>query len=249
MNSPLDQFDAPELKSAVKRLYGNERAPLSLRERVEGILKTPQPQSRPVRIERAVMWRWAAAAVIAIGLAGLVVRVSYERRQPVGRQTLAAMVKTHDYCSKEGRPHRGKEIPHDSFVLVGSTMASKLKEPVLAADMGQGWRFMGGAMCPVNGKPSAHLVYYRNGQWLSVFSMPAASCEKVRDGAMCAEVIGDHMVAGFARTGGVYCMVATCPGKRLQLEEIRQLLKQHQGDLVAPREDRSVAMVEMLRQR
>ena len=202
-----------------------------------------------MRIHRAIIWQWAAAAVILVGLTGLILRASYERSHPVGGQTLLAMVKTHDFCCRSGNPHQRPGIPQNNFVLMGQTLASKINEPVLAAEMDNGWKFVGAAMCPVNGKPSAHLVYRRNGQWLSIFSIPASSCEKVRDGAFGGQQINDHMIAGFARTGGVYCMVGSCPQKNLQLDEIQQLLKKHQGDLIAPRPDSSIAMVELLRQR
>jgi anti-sigma factor RsiW len=261
MGAPLDQFDAPELKSAVKRLYAAERAPAGLRQRVEAILRAGEPQARPVRIDPAVMgqvmwqvrwqvkWQRAAAAIIVVGLAGLIIRVAYERNHPVGGQTLLAMVKTHDFCCRDGNPHQHRDIPQASFVLMGQTLAGRIKEPVLAADMGDGWKFVGAAMCAVNGKPSAHLVYRRNGQWLSIFSIPAASCDNVREGAIGGEKINDHMIAGFAQTGGVYCIVGSCPKKGLQLEEIQQLLRKHQGDLIAPRATSSVAMVELLQQR
>src|SRR5437660_5870082 len=71
MGSPLDQFDAPELKTAVRRLYAAERAPASLRHRVESILHTPQTSPSSMRIHRAIIWQWAAAAVILVGLTGL----------------------------------------------------------------------------------------------------------------------------------------------------------------------------------
>src|SRR5207253_1170513 len=148
-----------------------------------------------------------------------------------------------------GRQHQRTDIPQNNFVVMGQTMAGRIKEPVLAADIGDGWKFVGAAMCPVNGKPSAHLIYSRGGQWLSIFSIPASSCEKVREGGFGGERINDHMIAGFARTGGVYCMVGSCPKKDLQLDEIEQLLKKHQGDLIQPRAQTTVAMVEMLRNR
>ena len=246
MGSHLDQFDAPELKTAVKRLYGDERAPAGLRGRVESILRADQPQSRSMKIDRATPWRWAIAAAILLGLTGLIFRAAYERTHPIGGQTLLAMVQTHDRCTLKGNKHRAIDIPQDSFALMGQSMAGRIKEPVLAASMEGGWNFVGGAMCLINGKPCAHLIYSRNGQSLSIFSIPAAYCEKVRDGAMGREVINDHMVAAFAKTGGVYCMVGSCPQKNLQLEEIQQLLKKHQMDLVAPRNDSSLAMVELI---
>ena len=249
MGSPLDQFDAPELKTAVRRLYAAERAPAGLRNRVESILRTEQAASRPMRIYNAVMWQQAAAAVILVGLTGLILRANFERKHPVGNQTLLAMVRTHDYCCRNGNTHRWTNIPQTDFVLMGQTMASTIKEPVLAADIGDGWSFVGAAMCPVGDKQSAHLVYRRNGQWLSIFSIPASSCQKVRNGGFGGERINDHMVAGFAHTGGVYCMVGSCPKGALQLDEIKQLLKKHQGDLIEPRRDSSVALVELLHQR
>ena len=249
MGSPLDQFEAPELKTAVKRLYAAERAPVGLRKSVESILRSEQVAAPRMRIGPALMWQWAAAAVIVVGLAGLIWRVSDERKYPVGEKTMLAMVKTHDFCCTPGRQHRHTDIPQTNFVAMGETMAGKIKEPVLAADIGDGWRFVGAAMCLVGGKQSAHLIYSRGGQWLSVFSIPASSCEKVHDGAFGGERINDHMIAGFARTGGVYCMVGSCPQKNLQLDEIEQLLKKHQRDLVQPRSATTVAMAELLRAR
>jgi hypothetical protein len=176
-------------------------------------------------------------------------RVSYERAHPVGEKTLLAMVKTHDFCCRKNNAHQHRDIPQNNFVLMGQTMASKIKEPVLAADLEGGWKFVGAAMCPVSGQPSAHLIYNRNGQWLSIFSIPASACDKVRAGGFGGEKINDHMIAGFAQTGGVYCIVGTCPGKTLQLDEIKQLLKKHQGDLIEPRPHTTVAMAELLRNR
>src|SRR5438045_1511070 len=203
MGSSLDQFDSPELKSAVKRLYAAERAPAGLRRRVESILQARESSPR-LRISRADVLQWAMAAAILIGLTGLVFEASYERRHPVGDQTLLAMVKTHDSCCRENNPHRRPGIPQDNFALMGQVLASKIKEPVLAANLeASGWTFVGGANCPVGDHQSAHLVYRRNGQWLSIFSIPASSCDKVREGGFGGEKINDHMVAGFAQTGGV----------------------------------------------
>src|SRR5438045_8349936 len=90
MSGQLDQFDAPELKTAVKRLYGNERAPTGLRHRVESILQAEQPPAPSLRINPAPIWQWAAAAAIFIGLIGLTLRASYDRTPPIGSPTLPA---------------------------------------------------------------------------------------------------------------------------------------------------------------
>src|SRR5258706_541696 len=185
------------------------RAIDGLSQEYQSVLGAEQATSRPMRIERAVIWQRAAAAIIVLGLTGLIFRASYERRHPVGDQTLLAMVKTHDRCCKDSNAHRWNSIPQNDFVLMGQNMASRIKEPVLATDIGDGWTFVGAAMCWVGDKQSAHLVYRRNGQWLSIFSIPASSCERVRDGGLGCQQIKDHMVAGFARTGGVYCMVGS----------------------------------------
>src|SRR5881394_2305215 len=129
MGSSLDQFDAPELKTAVKRLYAAERAPAGLRQRVESILKAQPAAVAPsrMRIGPSFIMQWAAAAVIVIGLTGLILRASYERRHPVGEQTLLAMVHTHDYCCRAGNVHRWNSIPQNDFVLMGQNMASRIK--------------------------------------------------------------------------------------------------------------------------
>ena len=249
MGSSLDQFDAPELKSAVKRLYSAERAPAGLRNRVQAILHAQQAPARRLRIGPAVALQWAVAAAILIGLTGLILRASYERRHPISEQTLLAMVNTHDYCCRPNNPHQWASIPQNDFVLMGQNMASRIHEPVLATDVGDGWSLLGGAMCLVDGKTCAHLIFRRGGQRLSIFSIPAASCGKVRDGGFGSEKLNDHMIAGFAHAGGVYGMVGSCPQKNLSLDEIQQLLKKHQNDLINPPPQSTLAMVELLHPR
>jgi hypothetical protein len=85
----------------------------------------------------------------------------------------------------------------------------------------------------VNNKPAAHLIFAREGQSVSVFSLPASARVPAREGTVCTECVEGHMVAGFVRTDGVYCLVGYCAKKNLSLDEVGTLLEKHCDDLIS----------------
>jgi hypothetical protein len=87
----------------------------------------------------------------------------------------------------------------------------------------RGWRFEGGALCPVidnneNKIPAAHLIYKSGAESVSLFSMPrsVSPCRK-----FCGPYEGTyietkpdgqqvpHPIAGFVDSRGAYCLVGT----------------------------------------
>lgn len=239
-------FDDPPLKDAVKRACGGERCPEGLRQSVLG-LTGAGAGSDPVEIEwwrRPMAWRVAAALVVAlVGVAIWSSMVPPEDRggvpTPVAPPVaLAPFVERHDACVKDHLTagHKAADVPQDDFQKMGSALCAKLKVPVLAADLRKdGWAFQGASLCDLKGERAAHLLFTRGKQELSVFTTAAAKGQSTCGGGevnFCSERIRNHEVAAFVKSGGVHCMVGHCADGKLGGDEVRDLLKKHEGELV-----------------
>jgi hypothetical protein len=235
MNTDIDQLDDPSLKKALKRVYGHESAPPALRQRIQDIFSDPQAGV----LQRNRSWwqqpvfRFAAAALFVVAVGSLALWFN----RPVNAGTMdlaliAAMVSTHDHCCDQD--HRDKQIPQDDRQTAGRALESKVHAPVLMANLiDEGWIFKGAAVCPVNGKSSAHLVFSRGGQRLSVFSLPVSACTQKPTCRLYKENRGGHVIAGIVKDNGLYCMIAHCPKHGIDINEVCSLLERHQEDLVA----------------
>jgi len=247
------QFDDPGLKAALKRLYGQERAPDALRARVLARLSeaaapsevtpapsevTPAPAARPATASPA-FWRRprfayaAVAAVLLVGAAGLVYRVYFTPpggTVTVADATLAGMVKTHEACchleSHQQYPQLGEDFPR-----LGGVMGKRLAHPVLAANLkGDGWTYRGAAICQVKGEPCAHLLFERDGRWVSVFSVKGLT---KGDGPVAGATIDGHPIRGFVRDG-VLCAIVGRTSQGTTEAELEQLLEKHKAEVFAP---------------
>jgi hypothetical protein len=258
MTTPSDHFDDPALRSAVKRLYEGGSAPEALRQRVQELLCS-QPTSSslppslppPKKTYRISDWRWptlalAAAAVFIVGFAGLYV---HNHRQPgktgpvgaagaaggesrIDHEILVALVKTHDQCSCLS-DYELRDLPKKDVKAIARAMGRKLHDRILAANLVEdGWQLRNAAICKVGDRPAAHIFYVRGGQTMSVFSVPNAPKGTCFDCGIDRELVDNHVLAGFASKGRIYCMVGYCPKNDLKLEEVASLLERHRGEVV-----------------
>lgn len=231
MTDQTRDFDEPVLRSALKRVYGGQAAPQDLRQRILQTLAEEPPVLRiPAWYRRPYVL--AAAAAFILAMAGLYQKVLL---QPLDNnfddRSFLAMIDTHDRCSVEN--HFGSGIPRENFTRIGQTLSRELRKSVLAANLvGEGWEFRGAKVCPVGDKVGAHLMFARNQQRLSVFSVPGMGCGE-EDGCINSQILRDHMIAGFTDHGAAYCMVAYCEQRRLSLNEVSTLLERHRRELVA----------------
>lgn len=230
-----------------------------LRQRVQGLFGSqpasspPQqflPSSPPRTTYRISDWRWptlalAAAAVFIVGFAGVYV---HHHRQPgktgpagvagtagsesrIDHDILVDLVKTHDQCSISD--HDMRDLPKKDVKAIAKAMGRKLHDRILAANLVEdGWQLRGAAICKVGNRPAAHILYTRGGQTMSVFSVPNVPKGTCFDCGIDQEMVEDHMLAGFASKGRIYCMVGYCPKHELKLEEVASLLERHRGDVV-----------------
>lgn len=244
MSTDPGQFEDPVLQTAVKRLYAQERAPAALRERIAATMAGTAGETS-MRLDRRPsgwisLFTQPYGLALAASLAVVAIAGAYMAwlrpvsASDIGQTTLAAMVQTHDRCC-EHADHFMAGIPKDGCRSAGEAIQRQLRETVLAANLvTDGWEYRGAGICPVGEVRSAHLVYARGEQRLSVFSLPASLCSEAKEGNICVKEVNGHVIAGLVRTGGVYSMVGHCPKNSLKAEEIVSLFERHQGEMVGP---------------
>jgi anti-sigma factor RsiW len=229
MNPSSQQFDDPVLKEALNRLYSSEGAPDTLRRRVVARLAEP-PLAGRLAIGRRPAFRLAAAAVAAVAITGLIYYAiaGGSSHGAIRNDLLLALLQDHDGCSQRAvEMTDGKDEG-----LVVQTLEQKLHRPILAPNLTRdGWRFEGGSVCRVGGRETAHLVFSRGCQRLSVYSMAAGGCA---DGACstCRQMARNHVVAGLVKMDALYCVIGQCPKGELREQEVEGLLKNHQGEII-----------------
>jgi hypothetical protein len=269
---PTDtSLDESQLKAAVRRAWGSERAPAELRQRVTNALAGEDllsSNARPVisaDTTSPAFWRrpsfgWASAAaaaiVIGFGLAAWqrahdapATVASASASAPAPAQAAAfpadlagALVRTHDSCLRLHAPdhHLFTSAPKGDLPAIAQKMSARLKHPVIAAKIGEGWEFRGAAICPVGNLKSAHLVYAHEDAAVSVFSLPASvAASSCPDHKNCEDAVDGHPMAGFVENGGFFCVVAT-PGKTsiADATQVKTLRDQLHGQVIAAAETR-----------
>jgi hypothetical protein len=237
-----EHFDDPALRSAVRRLYAGERAPLELRDRVIAMAGAagpaePTPDASPARLP---FWNRARAlriaAVIVFVLIGALAVVLYDRQNTVlADATFQAMVRTHKHCCSRGA-HSQPTVRQDTPAAAGTDLAAQIHAAVLAADLRQDeWSFEGGALCDLgDGKsPCAHLVFSKGAnrcKQISIFSLPLSACPGAKPGRYARTVDGCPVVA-VVTDKSVYCFVGYCHKQRLTSAEILDLVSKHEKDV------------------
>lgn len=228
MNQP-QQFDDPILKAAVRQTWGAEKAPAALRERIGQELRGAEGTPAPIRLYTRRWFMYAVAAAIALLVSGgLILRAisGHGRLKPA---MLAGLVEVHDKCGVEGQACDCSTT--QQFADLGGKMCGELKCPVLPANLvDDGWTYRGGGVCPACSKQAAHLTFSRGGQSISVFSLRAP--EDVHEGETFVGRVNDHPVAAYVKHGTLFCFVGHCPADKLPPEELRDLLKHHEKEVI-----------------
>lgn len=228
MNQDLPQFEDPALKQAIGRAFPKERASEALRGRVDDLLRGGVPTRQRAFWARPSVWAMAASLMIVISLA--VWFFQRDSSPPIGQETLVALVQRHDQCCASPT-HYDRRFSQASFAAMGKAMSSQLHAPVLAADLRRdGWTFTGPAICRVGKQSAAHLIFRRGAQEISVFSLPK---QQLANGGMWSTQLDGHLLAGFEKSGTIYCMVGRCPHGQLQTKDLRHLLEGHESDMVS----------------
>jgi hypothetical protein len=221
-----EPFDDPQLKQAVRRVWGEEQASPMLRQRITQLLA--QEEAAPARmslVSRISNWGWAIAAVVILGI-GLSGWQFFPRPAVQGGEALPnyiaeAMIKTHDGCCRSRNHYRLPGVGHNDFPAIGNTLAAALKIPVISIPIDH-WQFAGGACCGVHGHPTGHLIYRNGHETLSIFSVPASDFQ-MSEGENYVANVGTHHIAGFVQSGGLYCVVVNDPDGTMTDTQAREL--------------------------
>jgi hypothetical protein len=125
------------------------------------------------------------------------------------------------------RDHDGfKDLGRSDFGSLRQQLENELGFSVLAGAIGDdesGWEFKGAAVCPVGQIASAHLLFARRGQAVSLFSLPRASCPQAKTGDVFEDGDRDHPMAVFVRPGGIQCVVGSSRDGSLTATDVRSI--------------------------
>jgi hypothetical protein len=234
-------FDDPELKAALKRGLGAERAPAALRARVERAMAAdaarPATTLRPAR-----GWRnnplvgLAAAAVLVLSIGLIYTNVMKDddgRLTELPREMAMDMAGAHDRALANPALH-DVAAPKDDMTAIRKALSGKLGHPVLVASLGNDWEFQGARVASIGRTDAAQLLFKnkKNADTVSVFSVPGQDYYATDEGMEYEQDIDGHPLAGFVRKGIVLCIVGS-KGSKLDeddLAKVRDAVKQHLTD-------------------
>jgi hypothetical protein len=229
MEKPVVQpFNDPELKGALRRAAGGETAPAGLRDRIVAMAGAEAP---PTRVNWRQTWAYklAVAAVLLVGFGALGYQIWQMNRPRVYNPNLAisdalyqAMLTAHEAGGGGGV----------TSLAEAAGLAKQINRPVLVADLTRdGWRFTGGAVRKVGAFSAAQLDFQKGKASISVFSLPASAASGADNCADYEKVFKGAPIAGFISGEGLYCIVGSSPDGSLSVEEVKQLLAEHRGEL------------------
>ena len=255
-------FDDPSLKQAVRQAWGSERAPEALRRRLSELLADERGGMRIAARPAARYPRWwqgrfnplyglAAAAIVLLGFGISYHYFSPPSSNPVGPQFVASgsslpvtladnLVSRHDTCCRAD-DHHG--IPSDDFRQIARELERQLNIRVLASPLDPSWTFHGASVCPVGAVNSGHLVFARDKQFVSLFSLPASVLNNAHLKPV-SEMDQNHPIAAFETGNGVYCVVGSSADGSLTLQQVQFLRDKVQPSLAANEDDSQGAVAQ-----
>ena len=172
----------------------------------------------------------AAVVLICVGVAALIV---YKTNQPLTydqyafpKQLYTDMVVTHG--ARANSP-----VGDTVTTLASATELSKqLNRPVFVADLTKdGWAFAGGSVRNVGSHSAAQLFFTKGKAKISVFSLPRETVPDAPEGSHYDITWKDAAIAGFMGKGGLFCIVGNSEDKSLDVNEVKRLLAEHEGEI------------------
>ena len=244
MDEVQEQFDDPALKGAIRRACDKPTAPPRLREKVMAMMASAPAaaslSSAARDVETPSRWRIpmpspkvAAAAVLAfitVGFAFMQIAREYDlfaRFTPPPAPAkfedafAMSMVNAHRNCAKLADHHL---VGGNDFAALKKELGVKEGIRVFAAPLCNDWQFKGAGICNVGSVQAAHLLFTRDTQSVSVFSIPQA--DKVCGGHQNYEqLIDSQAIMGFTRDNALYTLVVSrSDGKPAKAKHAKPLL-------------------------
>lgn len=222
MSDPVDKFDDPALKAAIRKAIGNETAPASLRNRVSAALR--REAAPPFWLSRRVR-AYALAACMIIGIGLLAVMLLPRKEPPVPDWFADAMISTHDTCKTLTNHALLADVSITDLPALRQRLQELLGHPALVAMLDDGWAFKGAGTCQVRDVPAAHLLFSRGQDTISIFSISAKLLysNASSDGMTYSQTRNGHELAGFVYGGAIHCLVGESPTKKVSLRQVIDL--------------------------
>jgi hypothetical protein len=193
-----------------------------------------EANDQPIPLFRRPLFRFAAAAILIVGIGSLAFQIWNTTRPPASSayvfpvSLFKGMVATHTARAS------GAEASPDAVKSLAD--AAKLSQttnrPVLVADLTKdGWTFDGAAVRAVGQFTAAQLFFTKGNAAVSVFSLPASAVPNAADNSTYDTVFNGAPIAGFVKNGGLFCIVGSSPDGSLTAGEVRGMLERHKGEL------------------
>src|SRR5450432_2734321 len=219
---PIDpEFDDPALRAAISRAM-NSAAPADLRGRVVAALDR---EDRLIHRWRRPAFKMAIAAMLLIGF-GVAYMIFWRTTdRPIPRFLAAAMVAVHNqYAGAIITP----DIHDSDLPTIRSKLAVQVGHPVLAAMLGDGWKYQGADIAKISGIPAAHLFFTRGDESISIFSIAAGAFydTTVPNGTGYAQIENNQPISGFFCDGAVHCLVGSSKTGVMSLRTLTRIRQQ-----------------------
>lgn len=218
MSDPTEEFDDPALKSAIRGALGKESAPPGMHARV--LAATGQvPGSGSIYIRSR---RFALAAMVVVGL-GIGAFFLFQKSEPPVPDWFAdAMITQHDTLKTVADHQPIPGVQQNDFPAMRKALREILGHPALVTMLGDGWTYTGAGVCEINRVPAAHLMFAKDDQTLSIFSISANLLYSglSSDGSNYSQSRNGYELAGFVYHGGIHCLVLKSPTKKTGLRQV-----------------------------
>jgi hypothetical protein len=226
MDFSQDEFDDPALRSAIRSAVGKPSAPPHLREKVTALLASARdvPVKRAPDSTRSPRSRWripqvtpklvalAACVLIAIGFAGYELYDFLGDMYPrlaqaaptLSTAMTSSMIASHDALVKSDH----QAGPTVDFASIRARLTKEAGFAAFAGPLGDGWEFKDARVTSIDGKNAAQVMFVRNGQAASVFSIPivVSSCSA---GTHICETVDKHPLAATMQGNVMYAVAVT----------------------------------------
>ncbi|HVT89278.1 MAG TPA: hypothetical protein VHD56_10530 [Tepidisphaeraceae bacterium] len=224
MSEQSGQFEDPALKAAIYSALSREVAPAQLRRRISELMDA-QMSPRPLWRHRNASLYAIAATLLIVGLGVGLTLTLQSREDQIPSHLANAMVEVHDKCKAAGDHHLLAGVSDSDVVGMRKQLRELLGHPALVAMLGRDWKFKGAGICEVEGHPTAHLLFARGDETVSIFSVSEKLLfnDLPKDGSTFSQTVGNHELAGFVYGGAVHFLVGDMTSRKLTLGEMINL--------------------------
>jgi len=239
---PIQPFDEPGLKAALRRTHAAETAPAGLRDRITAALAAAAAAESAAglgaahsdvagRIGRSGGRMRIAASFIALLGVGLLGYTLYnEYGGHLSRKTSVVglpvglthqMVERHDAAFADAS--LVNQNPKDDLAAIGNRLTAQLGKPVASMNLGDGWTVKGATIASVGKYQAAQILFQRGASTISMLSIPITEGYSPPDGQRYDEKDGDHLIAGVVQGQTVYCLIGLPKDGKPSAKELKQL--------------------------